>query len=478
MSAEKIIKSTQEQAVASWINYLNQLRLNELVGKLLNQDMNLENALREIQNLKESINTDVIIKNRGGTKGMHGFIGERVQVSIANAQKIIEGLKPSYSLLDDNSAIDYFRNSTPIQQKCVQSKLGLDAIREHLKKYPDFLEKGGIYQIPKDYYNKIQELIKLSPEQAEKLVKEERTLWKSIQSFLEETGIEPNQLEPMVVDYSDIQVGKVNNTLENEEASLKETDKKIRDTAYENSKPTLKEGAIATAVSTTLEGGVSFCLAIAQKLKKGKKLNKFTEEDWKEIGIKTGTDSLKGGIRGASVYVLSNFTTTPANVASALVTAVFGVISQANELHKGNITEEDFIINSETVCLDVTISTIASILGQVAIPIPVLGAIIGNVAGIFMYDIAKKYCLEKEQKCIFKYNSSITELNRQLDEEYYELIKILEEKFKVFKSAIELAFDVDINIAFNGSIELAALVGVDNSKVLKSKKDIDNYFIN
>ena len=47
MDTSQVLKSTQEQAVASWIDHLNQIRLNEFVAKLLDQDKNLEGALNE-----------------------------------------------------------------------------------------------------------------------------------------------------------------------------------------------------------------------------------------------------------------------------------------------------------------------------------------------------------------------------------------------------------------------------------------------
>lgn len=43
-----MIKSTQEQATAAWINELNQTRLNTLTDNLDWQDDNLENAFEEI----------------------------------------------------------------------------------------------------------------------------------------------------------------------------------------------------------------------------------------------------------------------------------------------------------------------------------------------------------------------------------------------------------------------------------------------
>ena len=52
MSGEKIAKSTQEQAVAAWIDFRNVLRLQELAEKLANQDINFEAAMAELQKLK------------------------------------------------------------------------------------------------------------------------------------------------------------------------------------------------------------------------------------------------------------------------------------------------------------------------------------------------------------------------------------------------------------------------------------------
>ena len=42
VSGERIAKSTQEQAVAAWIDFRNGLRLHELAERLANQDINFE----------------------------------------------------------------------------------------------------------------------------------------------------------------------------------------------------------------------------------------------------------------------------------------------------------------------------------------------------------------------------------------------------------------------------------------------------
>lgn len=189
------------------------------------------------------------------------------------------------------------------------------------------------------------------------------------------------------------------------------------------------------------------------------------------------SSTVKGGIRGAAVYTLSNFTATPANVATGLVTATFGVVSQAKMLRNGKINGEEFLINSEALCLDVSISTVSSLLGQTLIPVPVLGAIIGNTAGMFLYDIAKEQGLAQEQDLIQSYRTEINVLNQKLEAQYQALILVLEENLNKFKSMMELAFDPDVNKAFDASIEFARFNGVAENQILKSKSDIDSYFL-
>lgn len=477
MDVAQIAKTTQEQATAAWIDWLNQMRLNELLAKLAAQDINLERALAELQKMKIDINS-LIDKNRGGSKGLHGFIAEAAEVGIENARNLVKGLDAACEWVNDNGPADLLRNGTEIQQKFVKTggHFGLEAVKEHLEKYPDFIKNGGKYQIPKGFYEQLQRLMSMSYEEA---VRESKgALWKWVHAFFEENKLDLNKIEAAVLDYPSVQVGKINNTIRDEECNIRAEDQQRRDAAYEASKPTLKQGVQAAAVGAAAEGGMAFCLGVAKKRKQGKRLAEFTAEDWQEIGIDTTKGTVQGGIRGGAIYAMTNFTATPAAIASALVTASFGVAAQAYQLRQGNITAEDFIVNSEVLCLDVSVSTVASLLGQTLIPVPVLGAIIGNVAGMFMYQISKDHLSAKEQTLIPNYRESFANLNKMLEERYQALIAQLKRELAKFTSVLELAFDVDVNIAFDGSIALADYVGVAQDKVLRNKKSIDDYFLN
>lgn len=479
MDTVQIAKTSQEQAVAAWINYVNQLRINELLEKLTAQDSNLEQALSELQKAKVNI-AALLASNRGGTKGAHGFIAEAAEAGIENARNLVKGLEAVCEWINDNGPADLIRDGVEIQQKFVRTggHFGLEAVKEHLEKYPDFVKNGGKYQIPKDFYERLQSLMDLSQEEAAKETGGTYELWKWVHEFFEENDIEPEDLEPALLDYSEVQAGKIDDTLEGEERNIREEDRQRRNDAHEASKPSLKQGAQAAAVSAAAEGGMAFCLGVAKKRKQGKRLAEFTAKDWKEVGIDTAEGTAKGGIRGGAVYAMTNFTATPAAVANALVTAAFGVVAQAYRLRQGALTAEDFIVNSEVLCLDVSVSAAASVLGQALIPIPVLGAVLGNVAGMFVYQIAKEHLGEKEQALVYRYDESIAHLDKVLEERYRQLLAQIKRELAKFTSILELAFDPDINIAFDGSIALADYVGVAREQVLRNKSDIDHYFMN
>ena len=95
---------------------------------------------------------------------------------------------------------------------------------------------------------------------------------------------------------------------------------------------------------------MGFYSAISKKRREGKKISEFDADDWKEIGGETAMKTLKGGSRGVTIYALTNYTATPAAVASSMVTASFGIAEQAYLFRKGEISELEFYENSEILC--------------------------------------------------------------------------------------------------------------------------------
>lgn len=483
MNTEEIVKSGQEQAVASWVNYLNQVRLDELYSALQQQDVNLEQALATLDEAQKQIFEEIVMRDRGGLKGMHGFIAEVAECGVRNARNQIQGKLADTVCVNNNGPVDLTRNGIDIQQKFVQSggKFSLNAVEEHLKKYPDFLKNGGKYQIPKDHFETIQKYLAMTPEEAARLSPDNAEglsykQWQYVQNFFKSKGISPGDIEASQNTYADVQVGKYKQRLNEVRDEIKQEDHERRETAYENSKPTLAEGAKATLVAAAIEGGTVLVTELIKK-RKTKEFGDFSEDDWQEIIQKTGKGTLRGGVRGGSIYILSNFTATPAAVASGLVTAGFAVAEQAHLLRKGEITEEKFLENAQIACLGASVSALSSLIGQALIPIPILGAVVGNTVGTVLYQIGKGNLSAREQQLLAAYAEQQRALDAELAAQYQQCIETLNREIEVYMVLLDRAFIEDAAEAFKGSVALARHVGVPESAILKTKSDIDRYFL-
>lgn len=485
MDKEKIVKGGQEQAVASWINYLNQTRLDRFVASLKNEQRNLANALNILDDALDTIGSDIINngKGRGGERGMHGFIAEAAESGIGNARKVIEGKAPDIAWIDDNKSIDLIEGTQKIQMKFSNAggHLSLQAVAAHFKKYPDFLKDGGVYEIPSDHYERIKWLLSIPENEANKMPTGtgdfSLSQWKEVHEFFSDGNISQDAIKPSRLAFPEVQRGTYEQTLGNEKDSLKERNQERREQAYQESKPSFQEGAKATLGAAAVEGGVAFCIAVVKKKKNGKAIREFDENDWKEIAGETGFATIKGGVRGASIYILTNYTATPAAVASAIVTASFGVAEQANLYRKGEIDAVAFIENSESLCLDVSVSALSSLLGQTLIPVPVLGAVIGNTVGTMMWQIAKDNLSEDEQKLMENYMKSIHEMDEKIEQEYREYLESIERDVTDYMIILDKAFALNARDAFYGSIELALLVGVPGDEVLRNLVEVRNYYL-
>lgn len=481
---ERVEKSNQEQAIASWINYLNSVRLETLSRTLNAQDANLEKAISTIDDTLNTIKDEIIIRNRGGEKGMHGFIAVIAECGIGNARREIAGKAPNYIWVNDNGPADLIRDGIEIQQKFVNAgnHLSLQAIKQHFEAYPWFLSTGRKYQIPQDHYEKIMYLLSIPEEQAYKMPTSNSEFslkqWKEVHSFFEQGDIRVSDIEPSQLSYKAVQKGVISDTLKAEKTSLKETDKALRKQAYAKSKPTIAEGIKATSTAAAFEGGFTFCAAIIRKIRDGKQIKDFSTDDWSEILKESGVSFAKGGVRGASIYALTNYTATPAAVANSLVTASFGIAQQAHLLRIGSISEAEFLVNSEVLCVDVSVSALSSFIGQAVIPIPVLGAVIGNTIGTLMYQVAKDSLKKKERQLLERYLREIEQSEKQLDKQYREYVNRINSELKQYCMLLESAFAFDIKDAFSGSVKLAQYVGVPLEDLLKSKEEIDDFFLN
>lgn len=476
MSKVEVVKSSQEQAVAAWINYRFVLRIQELAKQLAEQDINLNAAMAELRKFKIFISDPKHIL--GSPLQKHGEIAEHAQVRFANAADLIEG-KAARHTFDGVARLakeDYLRNGKMVQSKFYQGPAGtLRAIATHLDTYPSFLSEGGQYDIPKSQFDYLINVYR-GGEHGTLLDSSDAKMYDAIKDWETSNNIKfPDVVKPSNFDYDQIQLDAAPSTLKAEQEKIEARDQELRDQARQAHKPTVQEGIKVTAVAAVLEVGMAFGVTVYQKRKGGKKLSEFSNSDWEEIAKQSGIGGFKGAVRGGSVYLLTNFTDTASPMANAMITATFGMLAEANKLRMGKITAEDFIVSSETICMDVTVSAISSVIGQVAIPIPVLGAVIGNTAGMFMENIAKSYLSAEEEKLIVEYKKSMEAHDKQLSEDHQAFLESTMAKLRAYEDLASLAFDTDANVRLESAKARATLLGASDKRIL-SDDDMDAMF--
>ena len=130
------------------------------------------------------------------------------------------------------------------------------------------------------------------------------------------------------------------------------------------------------------------------------------------------------------------------------------------------------------LCVDVSVSALSSFVGQALIPIPVVGAVIGNTIGNLIYQSVKDHMKKADKKQLENYLRDIKILVHELDNQYRKYVEQLNVLLKEYFSILDIAFAVDCRQALQGSIQLAEFVGVKNDEILRTESDIDDFFLN
>ena len=212
-------------------------------------------------------------------------------------------------------------------------------------------------------------------------------MWRRVQEFHE--AMPDAKVEPMVVTYAEIQADAVGTTIQREADDVERKYQKQRQAAEESCRATLQEGAKVTLCSAALEGGVNGGISILEHKQGGKRIRDFSREEWKEIGTDTAKGIGKGAVRGAAVYAATNVINMPASVATATVTGAFTFVDKTIDFSRGKYTGKEYAAELADGCISVAVSAVSSELGRKLIPIPVVGLIIGNAVGMFIYKVAK-----------------------------------------------------------------------------------------
>lgn len=311
---------------------------------------------------------------------------------------------------------DFILDSVKYQSKFLNGTNNtLKAVTEHFGKYQD----GSMnYSIPKDQYE-IIEGIMVAQDSSDLSDKSIRSILQKVKEIESLTGRSfQDVVKPSVSNYSDVQLGKVGETVseyqdkivdENQiiEDDIQKKAEKQRDLAEAKKGPSVGEGIKVAGIAAAITASLNAITVVYGKIKSGKKMQDFNKEDWIEIGLSSTKAGAKGGITAGSIYTLTHLTSLSAPFAGAVTSASMGLVSLMADLKKDQISMDEFVTQGQILCLEAGIAATGGALGQMLIPIPVLGSIIGTVAANFVWEFAKDRLGEREGikaniKCLYR----------------------------------------------------------------------------
>lgn len=479
------------QGIGAYVNCLNNLRIQDLqiAMKMIEDEarhviLNKDNASKILNYARDNIE-DVILKNRGGEYGGHGFIAEFAEAGIVNARRAFEGLNPIVKVLNDNGPADLLIGRNTIQMKFYNN------LRDELAQSFHYSAKMKM-MFPKDHvlvYEKIMAGAKEVEFNGKQLsIKQITDIRQMINDITESKGLTSYKswMKSSVLNYDDAQRNSINKVLDLEKIKI---DKKVKVKrrelakkkilAKKNSLPNLREANKIAKNTFLLQGGLALMSAVYGKYKEGKTIFEFEQSDWLDCGLETVEGAVKGCISGYAIYGLTNVFKMSAPNASAFVTASYGMVDIITKLRTNEITEDEFINFITINTLDTTLATIGSCVGQTLIPVPVLGAVVGSIATSIIWEIGKGILSDREQELIQNYRENLDNHIKNLDDKYKIIFNDIMDKYHKLGRLQDYSFDLSINtrLRFEYSIELAEYIGVSDDEILHDLSEIDSYFL-
>ncbi|NCC62124.1 MAG: hypothetical protein EOM12_14550 [Verrucomicrobiae bacterium] len=349
----------------------------------------------------------------------------------------------------------------------------LDHIRNHMDTYKGFGGSGGYYHIPKDTHAQIARV--LNGKETELSERVQRTIREKVALIEQETG-RPfmEAVRPSVSEYGEIQRGTVSKTLDRSEDTLRERNAEKKANIADSHRPSLSDAAKAVGLAAAVTGVFSLTTSFYAKCKSGKNPFKgdFTADDWRDVGVSTAKGTAGGTVSAGAIYVMTNYSRMSAPLASAFVSAGKGVYALQRSYSRGEIDAREFVELGTVACSEAAIVAVVTALGQIAIPIPLLGPTIGSMAGRLVAEFATGKTKEEAERM----RKDMENFLARLDGNMQKVFSSIELEFDRIGSLTAAAFDIERNCSLVlASIELARAYGVEESRILKTNDDLERF---
>lgn len=454
-------------------------RAGELAGALREQDRVFLGAMRELQAVRDFVGTPENILGRAATK--HGEIAERVHVGVSRAWDVLHRRAPTATFdgVARTGPADYRVDGVDIQSKYYNGlRNTLDGVASHAEKYPGFPDGPGRYHIPRDQYGQLDELRRtgkiegLSDRSA-------RVLQGRVDDLGQSTSRPADELiEPGEASYAEVQRGRVHDTLRDRKDRLTQENEEIGRTARVEHGPSTAGFVKSVGLGGMVGGGVGLTQAVWIKYREGRSpfRGEFSIRDWQDVGVGGSAGAGGGAVAGGALYLLTNSTALAAPFAGSLVSGLMGIGALLRDHYAGTIDGEQFVEMSHIVAMDAAAVGLASAAGQTMIPVPLLGALLGGLAGKLVTTALQNGLGESESVLI----SRLAEYERyalgQLDEEFRAVMQGLDAWFGNLERLAATAFDPEANTELlMASVRVAEIAGVPEELILRTTADLDTF---
>lgn len=468
------------QVTAAWANLDTASRDNDLANALSSQDKAFLAAMREMQVVRDFVGTPEHILGNTATK--HGEIAEHVNVAISRARDILFGNAPTATFegVSRFAPVDYISDGVGVQSKYYNGLYNsLGGVSDHASKYPGFAGTEGRYHIPSDQYQQLERLSQTGRinELSENSV---NTIRNRLDSLEDQTGRSVDDLlRPGDATYGEVQQGRVHNTLRDREGELRQSNEELKNAARANHGPSLSGLGQAAAIGAVVGGGVGLTQGIWIKCREGKNPfnGEFTLRDWRDVGVPAAQGAGGGAVAGGTLYLLTNSAHLSAPAAGAFVSGLMGIGSLLRQYHAGEIDGDEFVDMSQVVAVDAAIIGLASMTGQALIPLPLLGAFAGSIAGKFVASTITRALGESESELVSQLHAYERSALAQIDKAYQVYIQRLDTYFGNLERLAKIAFDETVNtdLRLNASVRFAETVGVPDDLILRTIDDLDEF---
>ncbi|NJN00160.1 MAG: hypothetical protein HC793_00280 [Aquincola sp.] len=465
-----------DQIAAALVGGINEERLAHLGVELAKQEQAFIEALDAMEQVRNFVSHPGNIL--GSTVTKHGEIAEAVEVGVRRAKDLIDGIPVSaeFGELSRTGPADYLIDGVEVQSKFINSTNdGLRHVLEHLRQYPQFASDGRYYHIPSEQHEQILKV--LGGESGELNQRSVSAILEKVRTLESQSG-RPfvDLVRPSESTYADVQLGRIDENLDRRQGEFSERNDGRVDQIQQEHEPSLGEGAHAALAGGAVGASVGFAGAAFKKYREGKNVFRgdFDKQDWKDVGGEALTSGALGAVAGASIYLLTNAAGLSAPFAGALVSAAKGVAPLIAAHQRGELSMEALVDTGLFVCSDVAIVAGCTALGQALIPVPILGAVVGSLAGkVLSHLIASQ--LKGSGEAI---QARLSEYLKNLDEQAQAALAKVVAAYDRLGDLTVAAFDFVRNVNMvELSIQLARSHSVEASKLLTTEAEIDRYML-